>query len=54
MRQQWGVFGSFPGSPGLRPGALIRPGIDRMYGAYAKGVRLLTDASPSISDSLIS
>ena len=53
MRQQWGVFGSFPGSPGLRPGALIRPGIDRIYGADENGVRLLTDAAPTILDSLI-
>lgn len=34
-------------------GGFVR-GIDRMYGAYEKGIRLLTDASPSIADSLIS
>ena len=34
-------------------GAFVR-GVDRMYGAYEKGIRLLTDASPTILDSLIS
>ena len=41
-----------PRSPRALPAVLLRPRIDRMYGAYDKGIRLPTDASPSISDSL--
>lgn len=43
-----------PRSPRAEPAVLLRPGIDRMHGPYEKGARLLTDASPSIVDSLIS
>ncbi len=43
-----------PRSPRALPGVLLRPGIDRIYGAYEKGIRLLTDGTPTILDSLIS
>ncbi len=43
-----------PRQPRVLPGVLLGPGIDPMYGTYEKGIRLLTDASPTIADSLIS
>ena len=43
-----------PRSPRAPPGVLLRPGDDRIYGTYAKGIRLPTNASRTILDSLIS
>ena len=43
-----------PRSPRALTGVLLRPDIDRIYGAYEKGVRLPADGTPTILDSLIS
>lgn len=49
-----GCVRMIPRSPRALPGVLLRPGIDRIYGTYEKGIRLLTDGTPTILDSLIS